>query len=87
MIGAPEGTKIDGPAKAEVKFTLGDINDDGIINAVDLVLAKRGVLTEKFDSEAAELAADVNQDGNVTVADIVWYTKYLTGQVTDFEKA
>lgn len=87
MIGAPEGTKIDGPAKAEVKFTLGDLNDDGIINAVDLVLAKRGVLTEKFDSEAAELAADVNQDGSVTVADVVWYTKYLTGQVTDFEKA
>lgn len=86
MIGAPEGTKIDGPAPADpIEFTLGDLNDDGTINAVDLTLAKRGLLNEKFDSEAAELAADVNQDGKVTVADIVWFTEYLTGQISAFE--
>ena len=52
---------------------------NGIINVVDLTLVKRGMLTEKFNSKAEELAADVNQDGKVSIADIVWFTKYLTG--------
>ena len=36
---------------------------------------------------AAKLAADVNQDGDVTVADIVWYVKYLTGETEEFPEA
>ncbi|MBR5362201.1 MAG: family 43 glycosylhydrolase [Oscillospiraceae bacterium] len=89
VIAAEAGREIDGPApaKVEVKFTRGDLNEDGVINAVDMTLAKRGLLTEKFGSEAEKLAADVNGDGSVTVADIVWYVKYLTGQVTDFDLA
>ncbi len=83
MICAPDGVKIDGPA-VEIEFTLGDLNDDGTINAVDLTLAKRGVQTGAFISEAAALAADVNQDGKASIADVVWFTKYLTGQTADF---
>lgn len=87
VIAAEDGREIEGPApvKPVIEFTRGDLNDDGIINAVDMTLAKRGLLTGEFVSEAAKLAADVNQDDSVTVADIVWYTKYLTGQLSDFE--
>lgn len=82
-IGAPEGTVIDGP-KA-VTFTLGDLNDDGRINAVDLTLAKRGLM-KGFASKAQELACDVTKDGSANIADVVWYVQYLTGQISDFGK-
>lgn len=64
-------------------YILGDVNNDKTINAFDLVLARRG-LTTGFDSTAAEKAADVNQDGRVTVADIVVMQQYLLGKIRSF---
>lgn len=80
-IGAVEGTKIDGPAP--ISFKLGDVNGDGNISAIDFTLAKRGML-KGFADASAKLAADVDQNGAVEMADLVWYVKYLTGQEKEF---
>ncbi len=68
------------------KYTLGDVNGDGIINCFDDVLAKRGVKNGVFSSAASAKAADVNQDGKNTVADIVMLQKYIIGKITEFSK-
>ena len=80
-IGAVAGTKIDGPAP--VPFLLGDANADGVITVSDLTIAKRVVMGGTF-SAAAKKAADVNQDKRVSISDLVWYVKYLTGQVKSY---
>ena len=85
VIVAPEGTVIDGPKSTAVSYKLGDLNGDGKINAVDFSLCKRGLLS-KFASNAQEKAADVTKDGRTTVADAVWYARFLTGQIKDFGK-
>ncbi len=80
-IGALPGTKIDGPAGFEL--LLGDANADGTIDGTDFTIAKKIVLG--FEDDAlAKLAADVNQDNRVSISDVVWYAKYLTGQVKDY---
>ncbi|MBR6418885.1 MAG: carbohydrate binding domain-containing protein [Oscillospiraceae bacterium] len=84
VIGAPDGMQIAGPAP--ITFKLGDVDGDGRINGKDLTLAKRVAMGTLKDA-AAKLAADVNQDGDVTVADIVWYVKYLTGETEEFPEA
>ncbi|MDE5564740.1 MAG: carbohydrate binding domain-containing protein, partial [Oscillospiraceae bacterium] len=82
-IGAPEGTKIDGPA--ETAFILGDVNDDGVIDIFDLGFAKRGVL-KGFSSNKASLAADVDQNGKVEVTDLILLQKYIHHLITEFPK-
>ena len=72
-----------GGSQSSDTYLLGDVNNDKVINAVDLVLARRG-LTTGFASSAAEKAADVNQDGKVTVADIVVMQQYLLGKIKAF---
>ena len=74
-IGAVAGTVITGPG--ETKFKLGDVNFDGIIDSIDLVVAMRGILQEGFSSEAAERAADVNQDGEVNSNDMALLSRYI----------
>lgn len=83
-IGAVAGTEIAGPAP--VKLTAGDVNCDGIINVLDLVLAKRGV-AKGFPNAVQAMAADVNGDGSATVSDLVMLQKFLLRQITAFEKA
>ncbi len=68
------------------KYTLGDVNGDGIINCFDAAIAKRGIKNGAFLSAASAKAADVNQDGENTVSDIVLIQKYITGKITEFSK-
>lgn len=80
VICAPEGTVIEGPKP--VKFTLGDIDYDGSINAADYSLAKQYA---KNAPERAKLrAADVDQSGTVDDADLQWYLGFLNGQQTEY---
>ncbi len=68
-------------------FLLGDVDSDGAITAADLALAKQIILNKSNDSFMIK-AADVNQSGTVTMEDVVWMAKFLTGQVTEYpEKA
>ena len=80
-IGATGGTIINGAESNS--FIIGDINNDGIINVFDLVLAKKGLLYG-FDSNTTSLAADVNQDGSVMVTDIILLQKWLFGKIKSF---
>ena len=80
---AVKGTKINGPA--EIKFTLGDLNSDGVIDSFDLVLLRRGLING-FKNTAAALAADVNQDSKNDIADAVVFQKYLLRQIANFNQ-
>lgn len=84
-IGAVGGTSILGAGEAPT-ITLGDVNADGVINVLDLSLAKHGV-SSGFSGNAAKLAADVNQDGITDAADVKMLQDYLLGRISVFSKA
>ena len=84
-IGAVGGTSIIGAGEAPT-ITLGDVNADGVINVLDLSLAKHGV-SSGFSGNAAKLAADVNQDGITDAADVKMLQDYLLGRISVFSKA
>ena len=44
----------------------GDINDDGTVNILDIVLLSNMILADEFQE-----SADINSDGNMNVLDIV----------------
>ena len=66
MIGQPSSpVTLDKPS-----YTLGDVNEDGIIDIADVVAASQlaaGVADSKYNS----LAADANLDGKINIADVV----------------
>lgn len=64
-------------------FRLGDVNSDGVINAVDLALAKQVALGSLKDTFAVT-AADVDVSGKVDADDISWYVQYLTAQTDKY---
>ena len=80
-IGAVGGTSIIGAGESPT-ITLGDVNADGVTNVLDLSLLKRGV-----SSNAAKLAADVDQNGTIDAADIKMLQDYLLGRISVFSKA
>jgi hypothetical protein len=58
----------------------GDVNVDGQVNAVDLVLLKKYLLTMVSDSDIPEgglLNADVKNDDNINSVDLLLLKKYL----------
>lgn len=61
----------------------GDMNGDGVLNAVDLTLLKRGV-AGGFADAAAKQASDLNSDDSTSVADMVLLGKYLSTGVSEF---
>ena len=85
VIGAVGGTSIIGAGEAPT-LTLGDVNADGVINVLDLSLAKHGV-SSSFSGNAAKLAADVDQNGIVDAADVKMLQDYLLGRISVFSKA
>ena len=86
-IGAPAGTKIDGPTAVQpAQFRLGDVNSDGKINGKDLTLAKR-VYTGKLTDSAAKKAADVDQSGTVDADDIKHLRDFLITVIREFPVA
>ncbi len=58
----------------------GDINSDLILDAYDLVLAKR-ILTKEDTNEIKLAVADFNCDGNFSVADVMLLQKWLLGVI------
>ncbi len=59
-------------------FTPGDINDDGIVNIYDLILAKKALISGEA-TDHQKHAANVTGDGTFAVKDIASLTKYLHG--------
>lgn len=64
--------------------TLGDINEDSIINAVDLVILRKYIADSLFDTTVNLEAADVNENGSVNLKDVLYLTMYLAKRISDF---
>ncbi len=61
----------------------GDLDGDGAVTAKDLTLLKRQ-LGGQDSNVHRKIASDLNSDVDVTTADAVVMTKYLTGQIDAF---
>ncbi len=64
-------------------YKLGDVDGNGVINAVDLSIAKSGMMND-FASSTQKKMADVDCSGTVDKTDIDWFLEYLIGQVSEF---
>ena len=80
---AVDGTIIEGPNS--VKVIPGDINEDEVVDIFDLILARKGVINGLTGT--ALKAADVNGDGDLTVADLVQLSEFIMGKRDAFTKA
>ncbi len=58
----------------EDNFILGDVNQDGILNILDVVLIINLVLSNQYN-----LIADVNEDSSVNILDVVMMVNILLG--------
>lgn len=83
-IGAVAGTVIDGPA--EKAYIIGDINGDDFVNAADVLLGKRGLLTG-FTDAMSKPAADADCSGSVDAEDIRLIGSFVLGSTTEFPTA
>jgi hypothetical protein len=63
----------------ENSFTLGDINNDSLINVQDIVLLISFVLQIDFPTDTEFLAADLNSDGLLNILDIVALVNIILG--------
>ena len=54
------------------RLTLGDINDDGVINVQDIILLINHILGENLLYESQLENADVNEDSIINILDIVF---------------
>ncbi|MCI5845615.1 MAG: alpha/beta hydrolase-fold protein, partial [Oscillospiraceae bacterium] len=82
VIGAVGGTTILGAGESK-NIILGDLNFDGVINAVDLCLLKRHY-AGTFPDSASKIAADVDQSGKVDATDVKLLQDFLLARITEF---
>jgi len=66
----------------EIEGTLGDVDEDGDVDAADYVLVKRAVLNTYELSEQQKLVADIDADGDVDAADYVLVKRIVLGTYT-----
>lgn len=81
-VGAVAGTVINGAGESK-DVIIGDINFDKVINSLDIVCARKGLING-YSSGYARLAADVNQDGNVDITDVVLIQNFVLGRISEF---
>ena len=62
-----------------VKFTLGDVNDDGKINITD-VTACFQIMAGKSNKDYVKDAADVNEDGKINITDVTALFQIMAGK-------
>jgi hypothetical protein len=83
------GTTIASPPSSRVPRpigSLGDLNGDGNLAVLDVVLAMRFILGLEVLTDQQVLPADVNQDGAVNINDVVIIMYYALGVVTTFDR-
>lgn len=64
-------TKADASFTYEAGYTLGDVNGDGDVNALDAILILRAAVNLTVLSNIQEKVADMNGDGNVDALDAI----------------
>ena len=53
------------------------MNKDGIVNIMDLMKAKRNVISNLELNETESLAADVNNDGKINIIDVMQIVRMI----------
>lgn len=86
VIGAVGGTTILGAGENTGNLTPGDVNNDGIIDAMDIANARQGVING-FSDSLSKIACDVNQDGTSDTKDIQLIQDYVLGRIDKFPTA
>ena len=85
VIGAVSGTVIEGAGKPEIiEVIKGDINSDGIINVLDVVEGRKGLING-FNSKEESKSADADGNGKYEINDLVLIQKYVLGIIDSFE--
>ena len=84
MIGAPEGTVINGPKEISAKPMPGDVNCDGKLNAADLSLMKACIRKGAYPNAIAKLNADVNQNAEIDATDVKLLHQFLMTEIDEF---
>lgn len=78
------GCKTEIPAKAaEANITYGDVNSDGVINIIDMIMLK-SYITENNTKGFSVKAADIDDDGKVSSKDAAELCMYLLSQISSF---
>jgi len=63
---------------------LGDVNEDGKIDVLDVVLIMQDVLEIKTLDEDKQIYADVNGDGKINVLDVTLVLQYVLNLIDEF---
>lgn len=61
-----------------INYTPGDLNGDGTINTMDVILLRR-LIAGGYGVTANETAADVNADGKKNATDVILIRRYIAG--------
>ncbi len=78
---AAAGTVIEG-AKGG-RFILGDVNSDGRINSLDMIAARKLILSKNQDAAMVKLA-DVDKSTKFEMNDIVLLQEFILGKIKEF---
>lgn len=82
IVGAKSGTDIDEPS-APVQMHKGDINYDGVINSLDIILARKGLINEFTDKKTLK-AADADSNGVYELNDALLIMQFVAGKINEF---
>ena len=87
IIVAKDGTEISGPGASNIRIRTsslrGDVDGDGVIDAFDLALAKRGMV-KGFANKYDEQSADIDGNGKVEVTDVITLSKFVHKLIDKF---
>ncbi len=88
IVAAKGGTVIEGAGHSEYTVIPGDLNFDGKIDVFDMMIARK-TYVNKFAGSSNDAkvikAADVDGDGDYSLADLVQMHKFLLGRTKKFE--
>ena len=73
-------------AVPQEKVIKGDINLDGVIDAFDMCLARKGII-DGFTNTLSQDAADVDENGIVDINDHKQIQDYILARIKSFKKA
>lgn len=82
VVSANVGTTIDEPS-APVQMHKGDINYDGVIDSLDIVEARKGLIKDITDKKWLK-AADADSSGVYEINDAILIMQFVAGKITEF---
>lgn len=74
MVNANQAVELANQSDCESGYNLGDVNNDGLVDLLDVGPFVNSILSARFQCEA-----DINQDGAVTLLDVSLFVDLITG--------